>query len=185
MRSFRTSATIAAGALGLLLAGAAVAEEPASEDERYGRNLNNKQKAEFGQGTVNKLDDDVSKLQQMIDAAESANDVIKLNCLSSEISKLEALQAPANTANQGLVSAIASENRDLIEFNFNKLYVSRDQASQAFSAAEACVGKTGGVPGQTNVVVRVQGDGGGSDASDFGSASNSSTVPPDATPDGT
>lgn len=184
MRSIGFNMKLAAAAFGLLLAGSAVAEETATDDERYGRTLNNKQKADYGQATVAKLDDDVTKLQQMIDAAEADNDVVKLNCLSSEISKLESLQPPANAANKGLGSAIAAENNDLIEFNFNKLYVTRDQARLAFESAEACVGKAGGKSGQTNVVVRVQGNQSGSDESDYGSASDSGTRPPDATPDG-
>jgi len=184
MRSIGFNRKLAAAAFGLLLAGSAVAEETATDDERYGRTLNVKQRADFGQATVNELGDRISKLQQMVDAAEAANDVVKLNCLSTEMTKLEALVQPAATAKGALDGSIANENRDLQEFNFNKLYVARAQGSDAFAAAESCVGKDGGVPGKTNVVVRVQGNQSGSNASDYGSASDSSTRPPDASSDG-
>ena len=148
---------------------------PATSDEMSGRNLTVKQKKEFGTKAVGELEGSVRKLLKMIEDAQKANDLILLNCLNDKLGLLRGAQKAASDSEFNLSEAAARENADLVEHNFRKLYIAREQGLTLAAEAEACVGQVGSVPGQTRMVVNV--DGGDSEDSDYGVASSSTTRP--------
>lgn len=165
--------------LSFVLVGAAVAEEEAAgsatSEEMSGRDLTLKQKKEFGTRAVGELEGSVRKLLKMIEDAQKANDLILLNCLNDKLGLLRGAQKAASDSEFNLSEAAARENADLVEHNFRKLYIAREQGLTLAAEAEACVGQVGSFPGQTRMVVNVEG--GDSEDSDYGVASSSTTRP--------
>ncbi len=170
---------VLSAALSLLTVGVAVAQDgessSATADEMSGRNLTVKQKREFGTKAVGELEGSVRKLLKMIEDAQKANDLILLNCLNDKLGLLRGAQKASSDAEFNLSEAAARENADLVEHNFRKLYIAREQGLTLAAEAEACVGQVGSFPGQTRMAVDVEG--GDSEDSDYGVASSSTTRP--------
>jgi hypothetical protein len=158
--------------LSLVSVGPAFADAGAAS-EMSGQNLTTKQKKEFGTKAVSELEASVRKLLKMVEDAQKANNLILLNCLNDKLGLIRGAQKAASDAEFALSEAAARENVDLIEHNFRKLYIARDQGMTLAAEADACVGQVGSFPGQTRMVVNV--DGGGSEDSGYGVASSSST----------
>jgi hypothetical protein len=170
---------IAAICFSLVPIGLASAEEAGgtavTADEMSGRNLTLKQKKEFATRTVADLEGSVRKVLKMIEDAQKANDLILLNCLNDKLGLLRGAQKASSDSEFNLSEAAARENADLVEHNFKKLYIARDQGMTLAAEAEACVGQVGSFPGQSRMVVNVEG--GGSEDSDYGVAASSTTRP--------
>lgn len=168
---------ILAVAIALIAPAGALAQDTdaAGADEMSGRNLSLKQKKDFATKSVADLEGSVRKILRMIEEAQKANDLILLNCLNDKLGLLRGAQKAASDSEFNLSEAAARENADLVEHNFRKLYIAQDQGMTLAAEADACVGQVGSFPGQTRMVVNVEG-GGGEDG-DYGVASSSSTRP--------
>ncbi len=181
--SRRLRLALAVGAM-LLLATPALALEgdgTTTDADLSGQNLTLKQKKEFAAQATSDLDGATSKLLKLIEEAQRTNDIILLNCLNDKLGLLRGAQKASEDARFALEEAAARENADLVEHNFKKLYIARDSGLTLAAEAEACAGQVGSsFPGQTRVVVNVEGGGEGDD--DFRVASDTDTRPPDSSP---
>ncbi len=177
-----TRALSLALSMALVPVGVASAQDSdaSAADEMSGRNLTLKQKKDFATKSVADLEGSVRKLLKMIEDAQKANDLILLNCLNDKLGLLRGAQKASSDSEFNLSEAAARENADLVEHNFRKLFIARDQGMTLAAEAEACVGQVGSFPGQTRMVVNV--DGGGAEDGEYGVAS-SSTTRPDAASD--
>ena len=174
---------IAASGLVLALGAPALAEEDpaASGAELSGKNLTTKQKKDFATATTEGIDGAVRKLLKAIEEAQKRNDVILLNCLNEKLGLLRGAQKAASDAEFELSQAVALENEDLVEHNFHRLHLAREQGDGIAALAEACRGQVGSsFPGQTRVVVNVEG--GDSADNGYGLASETSTRTRDSSP---
>lgn len=143
--------------------------------------LSARDQAAWAEDTVRLLEAAKSHVLQMIEEAQKNNDIILLNCLSEKLGILKPLAAAAADARDGIGEAVARENSDLVEHNFRKSYISREQGAVYAAEADACIGQVGtSFPGQTRVVPKYSGP--GEADSDFGAASGGNTRPPDASP---
>jgi hypothetical protein len=176
MRGF---SVVLLSALCLLFASTAMAQDDPPTVEELLASLTDKQKLEWADVTVTLLDGSKIAVLDMIEDAQKNNDIILLNCLNEKLGMLKPLSIAAVDARDGLAEAVARENADLVEHNFRKSYISREQGEIFAAEAEACIGQVGtSFPGQTRVIPKY--DGPGEADTDFGAASGGNTRPPDA-----
>ena len=149
--------------------------------ELSGQGLSSAQKQAVADKTVQELDGGMKRVLKLIESAGQKKDVILLNCLNDKLQALKVLQKVAVDAQLGLAEAVARENVDLEEHNFQKIFIAGDQGGVVAAEADACVGQVGtSFPGKINVVLRYDGE--TEPDLDFGAAPGGNTRPPDASP---
>jgi hypothetical protein len=146
----------------------------------------------FSDGVTGDLRKAVDDILVRVTEAQRRSDLILLNCLNEKLPLVRGLLLIAEDGALNLREAIARENLDLQEHNFRKVAVAEDQARTLLIQVDGCVGDgRSNRDGVTELEAYLDGAALGPQwlrqveaDEDFGPPVQSSTRPPDSSPDG-
>lgn len=124
----------------LLVAPVAYGQEADASDTA---NLTPRQQLDYAEGAVSEVKGGVRHVLKMVEQAQKNKDVLLLNCLNEKLAGLKALLKVVEDADMAMQEAMARENNDLANHEFQKVGMARQQASQLVVEAEACVPEVG------------------------------------------
>lgn len=102
-----------------------------------------RQRLDYAEDTVDEVKGSVRDVLKLVEEAQKAKDVVLLNCLNEKLAGLKALQNVVEDADLAMREALARENNDLADHEFQKVGMARTQATQLTAEADACVPEAG------------------------------------------
>lgn len=94
-----------------------------------------------------------ARATEILAEANSANDVVQLNCIQEKLTQIKGLVTIANSASQRMFEGIGSRNDDVINQEFTKIAVAHQKAQTLRAEADQCVGEKAIYTGETNIEV--------------------------------
>jgi hypothetical protein len=138
------------------------------------------EKLRYAEQTVTQLEGQNEHLQELVQGANQGNDVMQLNCLNPVPLQFNVVLETAIEARDNIASGIRLENLDLVEFEFNRSVIARQQGVNLTQTADGCLTSAGpGLGSGSRVVVtgsRQTGD------NAFGPTNQGATRAEDASP---
>jgi len=129
----------------MLLAACLVAPiaQAAEGDPADTANMTPRQQLDFAEEAVSDVKGGARHVLKMVEQAQKNKDVLLLNCLNEKLAGLKALLKVVEDADMAMQEAMARENNDLANHEFQKVTMAQQQASQLVVEAEACVPEVG------------------------------------------
>lgn len=128
----------AVAVLALLLANPSASAQTVDVDEMTPR-----QRLDYAEDTVDEVKSHVRRTLKMVEEAQKAKDVVLLNCLNEKLAGLKALLKVVEDSDLAMREALARENNDLADHEFQKVVMARGQAAQLMAEADACIPEAG------------------------------------------
>ena len=102
-----------------------------------------RQRLDFSENTVDEVKGHARGVLKMVEEAQKSKDTVWLNCLNEKLAGLKALLKVVEDADLATREALARENNDLADHEFQKIVMARQQAAQLMAEADACIRAAG------------------------------------------
>jgi len=142
-------------ALGLSLsASSALAQsETTAAAESSKPQLSDKEKLERSAEYLSQMREALKVVLTKLEEARNSKDVMKLNCVNEKLTNIKGLMRISEQADIALQEAVAKQEQQGAEHEFDKLSIARQKVEQLRAEAEQCVGLLAFEPGETEVIV--------------------------------
>jgi hypothetical protein len=145
----------------LALAGAAVAQEEGdktvvTEEEQPKEDpakMSDAQMSGKAEGALTKLRDVRKYVQNLLDQARKAKDIIKITCLNDKLTQINVNIRTYEDRMQSLQNAIKTGDKAARNHEYNVLVVLENKIENLRMEAETCIGEAEGYLGKTEVTV--------------------------------
>lgn len=168
MRLRATFRWISAGALVVLVAGSATAQQPAapapsgtSVDAQVGLDrqprLSPAEALAHADGDLSRMEQASGVVRRQLEQAREARDVVKTLCLNDKLSQIDVAIRSARDRKTSLQSAVngAHPDADLANHEASILVVLRQRVEQTTAEANQCIGEELSFVGKTEIVTTV------------------------------
>lgn len=102
-----------------------------------------RQRLDFAEDTVDEVKTGVRRVLKLVEQAQKDKDVVLLNCLNEKLAGLKGLLKVVEDADLAMREALARENNDLADHEFQKIVMARQQAQHLLAEADACIPAAG------------------------------------------
>jgi len=146
----------------LALAGAAVAQEEegdktvVTEEEQPKEDaakMSDAQMTAKAEGALTKLRDVRKYVQNLLDQARKAKDIIKITCLNDKLTQINVNIRTYEDRMQSLANAVKTGDKASRNHEYNVLVVLENKIQNLRMEAETCIGEAEGYLGKTEVTV--------------------------------
>lgn len=142
------------------VAGAAVAQDeeaaPAADEEAVkaeAAKMSDQEMTAKTEGTLTKLRDIRKYVQNLLDQARKAKDIIKITCLNDKLTQINVNIRTYEDRMQSLSNAIKTGDKASRNHEYNVLVVIENKVVNLRMEAETCIGEAEGYLGKTEVQV--------------------------------
>jgi hypothetical protein len=154
---------IAVGALVLVAAGSATAQQPAGRPAQDAQNaqvgferraqLSPQEELTQAEVAVSRMEQAATTVRHQLEAARIARDVVKTLCLNDKLSQIDVATRSARDRQASLQSAVQRSDVEMGNHEFTVLTVLRQRAEQLSAEANQCIGEEVAFVGQTQVTM--------------------------------
>jgi hypothetical protein len=142
------------------VAGAAMAQDeestPAADEETAkaeAAKMSDEQMTAKAEGTMTKLRDIRKYVQNLLDQARKAKDIIKITCLNDKLTQINVNIRTYEDRMQSLANAVKTGDKASRNHEYNVLVVIENKVVNLRMEAETCIGEAEGYLGKTEVQV--------------------------------